>query len=127
MFQTMLIIWVYYFLKSIRNLNGLANAEVSFYEGPETERGKKAEAISILKIVKSNSIQLVGQSDTGSITKVNDIGVFVTDICQGNYGLIHKNNLPNDYMKKYTRGQKVQVVVQRINKNGKLDLKLKKE
>lgn len=111
-------------VKPTRNLNKLLNAKVSFYEGQESEKGKKAEAVSILELSKSNLDKYVGRNDYGKITKVDDIGIFVTDICDGNYGLIHKNKLPNDFKVTYHRGQTIEIIVDRINKKGKLDLKL---
>lgn len=111
-------------LKPIKNLNKLLNGTVSFYEGLEAEKGKKAEVVRIIELVKSDLNEYVGKTDSGRITKVDDIGIFVTNICDGNFGLIHKSKLPNNFKDTYQKGETVKVIVAQINKQGKLDLKL---
>lgn len=116
-------------VKKTRNLDVLLNAEVAFYSGKKTERSISAEAIRIIALVKSEYVKsdldkYVGKTDSGRITKLDDIGIFVTDIYDKNFGLIHKSKLPNDFKETYQKGSPLEVVLVRINKQGKLDLKL---
>lgn len=114
------------FLKSIRNLNGVANAEVSFYEGSETERGKKAEAIRIVMLKRQAlSNQFKGKMDTGTVKNIVHFGIFIKDIFDNKEGLVHRNNLPDDFQNKYNMGDKVEIVVIGTNKKNQLELKIK--
>ena len=116
-------------VKKNQNLELLHNAKVVFYAGKKTERSISVDAVKIIELAKSEVVKsdldkYVGKTDSGRITKVDDIGIFVTDIYDGNFGLIHKSKLPIDFKETYQKGELLEVIVARINKQGKLDLKI---
>jgi hypothetical protein len=109
-------------VRKTQDLSTLLKAKIVFYAGEKTGRSIKAEAVRIIELVKSDLSKFVGKTEWGRITKVDDIGIFVTDICDGNFGLIHKSKLSNDFKDIFQKGDKVEIEVSRINKQGKLDL-----
>ena len=111
-------------LKSVRRLDEILKAKVSFYEGDSNGKNKSANAVEVIELNKEKLDDLIGSKHDGVVTKVVDFGLFVGGLKNGKYGLVHAKKLPSDFEHQFTKGQKVTVEVTRITKKNELELKL---
>ncbi|MBM1105169.1 S1 RNA-binding domain-containing protein [Aurantibacter crassamenti] len=113
-------------VKSVRNLAPLLNAKVAFYEGQGSEKGKSAEAVKVLELVKTElsmpSGALVGLTFKGKIQNIVDFGLFI-DLENGKTGLAHQTTLPKNFKDIYEVGNTVKAYIIKETEKG-LSLKI---
>lgn len=110
------------FLKRQKDLESLKGAKTIFYPSEDYEGKSIADVIEVEEKPKSNSSMKEGQLIKGKINGVTELGIFVA-FNSGEKGLLHKSKLSEGFQGKYSKGELINVKINKINEKG-LDLLL---